>query len=73
MAGARIKAEILAQLEKLPPHSQKRLLELARGISPRGVAGKRLVRFRSQISRADLKRISEAIEESCEKVEPGEW
>jgi len=73
MADTRIKEDLLAQLEKLPPASQAQLLELAKNLAPRGVAGKRLARFSGLISREDLKQMSEAIEESCEKVEPGEW
>jgi len=40
---------------------------------PKGVTGKSVCKFEGMIPPEDLSVISQAIEEGCEKVDPGEW
>jgi hypothetical protein len=55
---------------------QHRVLEFARALStaaPRGVPGKELLSFAGAIAPDDLRRMEQAIQEGCEKVNPDEW
>ena len=68
-----IKDNLIAQLDKLPYDLQLRVLDYAKSLMPKGVEGKGLLRFEGAIPGDDLKRISDAIEEGCERVDISEW
>jgi hypothetical protein len=72
----RLQGQILKQLNGLPNEQQRQVLEFARTLakSPAaGVPGKELLRFGGLIPEKDLKKISAAIEEGCERVDGHEW
>jgi hypothetical protein len=74
--GERTKGELLEILNGLPPAEQRRVIEFARALSasrPHGVSGSELMRFAGAIADDDLARISAAIEEACERVDPDAW
>lgn len=73
MANASIKDDLIAQIEGLSPDLQRRVLDYAKSLSPKGVIGRELLRFEGVIPAAELQLMSKAIEEGCEKVEIGEW
>ncbi len=53
----RLHSELLEQLSALPAEDRRRVLDFARSLvasSPRGVAGKDLLRFAGAISHEDL-------------------
>ncbi len=71
-----IEKEIVAQLGKLPLEKQQQVLHFARALAvarPLGVAGKELLRFGGVIEPDDLRAITQAINEDCEKVNLNEW
>ena len=69
MSDKPLKDNLIAQIEKLSPDNQRRLLDYVKTLVPTGVTGKSLLRFKGAIPADDLKLISKAIEENCEKVE----
>lgn len=69
-------AEVVAQLEVLPPESQRRVLDFARALAisiPRGIPGRELLRFAGTISQDDLRLIENAILRDCEQVDVNGW
>lgn len=69
-----LRDQILHQLDNLPEDRQRRVLEFARELVPHaGNAGTVLLRFSGAIGADDLREISAAIEEGCEKIDPDEW
>ena len=67
-----IKTQILEQVSKLPLAQQRLVLNFASSLmrkTPRGVPGKDLLAFAGCIEAADIKAMSKAIEEGCERVE----
>ena len=73
MTNTDIKENLIAQLDILPYALQLRVLDFAKAIIPKGVDGKSLLRFEGAIPADDLKLMSKAIEEGCEKVDISEW
>ncbi|MGR3303715.1 MAG: hypothetical protein ACUZ8I_14615 [Candidatus Scalindua sp.] len=76
MINTSIKDEIINQVVKLPPESQRRVLEFAQALAisfPKGVKGKDLLRFEGAIHDEDLQLMLKAINENCEKVNINEW
>ena len=69
MANAHIKENILNQVDKLPYDMQLRVLDFANSLSPKGVKGDSLSKFRGSISSGDLKLIESAMMEGCEQVD----
>jgi hypothetical protein len=66
--------QILEQINGLPPEQQRRVLDFARALSaPHGVPGKELLRFGGLISREDLRRMDDAIQEGCEWMDADAW
>ena len=66
--------EILSELTSLNPDQQHEVLGFVRSLKlPAGAAGTSLLRFAGVIDRADLKEISDAIEEGCERISPDGW
>ncbi|MCL5673277.1 MAG: hypothetical protein M1407_01475 [Deltaproteobacteria bacterium] len=68
-----IKENIVNQIDMLPYALQLRVLDFVTSLSPKGVKGKSLLRFKGTISANDLREISKAIEEGCEKADINEW
>ena len=68
-----IKDNLIAQIDKLPYDLQLQVLDYAKSLMPKGVKGNSLLRFEGAIAGDDLKRISDAIEEGCERIDIGEW
>mgnify|MGYP001587976918 FL=1 len=68
-----IKDNFIAQIDKLPLNLQLRVLDFVKSLIPKGVEGKSLLRFEGIIPADDLHLMTKAIEENCEKVDPGEW
>jgi hypothetical protein len=62
-----IKDSLAAQLASLSPELQRRVLDFAKSLSLKGVEGRSLLRFKGLIPADDLKMMSAAIEEGCEK------
>ena len=73
MANTSLKDNLIDQIEKLPYDLQIRVLDFAKSLIPKGVEGKSLLPFAGVISEDDLQRMSDAIEENCEKVDIREW
>ena len=73
MINTSIKDNLIAQLDKLPHDLQLRVLDFAKTLAPKGVEGKSLLRFEGAIAGDDLRLMSQAIEEGCEKVDIREW
>jgi len=71
-----ITKQILNQISGLPVSRQKQVLEFVLGLKgklPRGVPGKELVVFAGSIPPEDVRVMSKAIEEACEKVDVNAW
>ena len=69
-----LKDEIIEQVDLLDSPQQRRVLEFARGLRlPTGTPGRELLPFVGSIEPADLRSISNAIQEGCETVEPHRW
>jgi hypothetical protein len=73
MTTESIKDNLIDQIDKLPRDLQLRVLDFVKALTPKGVEGKSLLRFEGAILADDLKIISKAIEEGCEKVDISEW
>ena len=70
-----IQEQLLQQLDPLPEDLQRRVLDFAQALAlsvPKGVPGKRLLRFAGAIPADDLRLMQEAIESGCEQVD-NEW
>lgn len=68
--------EIVEQLRSLPGDLQWRVLEFTRALAvsgPSGVSGKRMLRFAGAVPPDDVRRMAEAIERGCERVDADEW
>lgn len=69
-----LKDEIIEQVTRLEAPQQRKVLDFARGLgTPAGTSGRDLLRFAGSIDSADLEKISQAIQEGCEKIEPNGW
>ncbi len=67
---------LFRELARLDESDRKRVLEYARSLSemdPRGVPGVSLLPLAGAFSESDISEIEAAIEEGCEKVNPGGW
>lgn len=65
---------VVREMENMPHDQQYRVLKFVRTLTtPRGVPGKDLLKFAGTISPEDLRLMSEAIEEECERIDPDEW
>jgi hypothetical protein len=67
--------EIIKRLDRLPFEIQIKILDLAEAApSPqKGVSGKKLLRFAGILDADDVKEMTQAIENGCEKVDINEW
>ncbi len=71
-----LRDQILEQVDILPLEERRRVLDFARALAasaPSGVPGKDLLRFAGMFDVHDARRIAEAIEDGCERVDPDEW
>jgi len=68
-----IKDDLIDELNKLPLELQLKVLDFTKALLPKGVTGKSVCKFEGMIPPEDLSVMSQAIEEGCEKVDPGEW
>jgi len=76
MVSSVLEKELRQQLEHLPFGQQRQVLNFARALvstRTKGVAGHQLLQFAGTIESSDLKEISQAIAEGCEKVDKHEW
>ena len=73
MAINNIKESLSNKLDQLPYDLQIKVLDFASSLSPKGIKGKELLKFKSFIPEDDLRQISKAIEETCEKADINEW
>ncbi len=71
----KLQEELLQQMARLPEEQQKQVLAFVKGLVPAagGVAGKDLLKFSGAIGQADLRVMTEAIEEGCERIDRSEW
>ena len=76
MVSSVLEKELHQQLEHLPFGQQRQVLDFARALAaaqPRGVAGAKLIAFAGAIEADDLRLMSQAIADDCEKVDANEW
>ena len=76
MVSSVLQRELHQQLEHLPFGQQRQVLDFARALASsraRGVAGQNLLQFAGMIDLGELKIMSQAIAEDCEKVDTHEW
>jgi len=70
MTSAQIKQKLLERLDQLSEAEQRKVLEYAESLSVlRGTPGKDLLKFFGTIEPDDCRRIEEAIEAGCERVD----
>ncbi|MFL6264058.1 MAG: hypothetical protein ACJ76Y_30605 [Thermoanaerobaculia bacterium] len=75
MTSSQIKQKLLERLDQLSEGEQRKVLEYAEHLSsvPRGTPGKDLLQFFGTIESEDCRRMEEAIEAGCERVDPRGW
>jgi hypothetical protein len=77
MTHSDVKREILERLDRLPPEAQAQVLDYVRGISdnglPPGTPGVELLKLAGSLDPISAREMREAIEEGCERIDPGEW
>jgi hypothetical protein len=75
MAFSPIKQKILERLDQLSEGEQRKILEFAENLpsTPKGTPGKDLLRFFGTIDSEECRRMEEAIEAGCERVDPRDW
>ena len=65
-----ITQQIINQLDQLPLELQRRVIDFTQALVlslPKGTSGKQLLRFSGVIGFDDIRAMSQAIEEGCEK------
>jgi hypothetical protein len=71
-----VKDALSRELARLDEADRRRVLEYARKLSartPRVVSGASLLPLAGSVPESDMAEIEAAIEEGCEKVNPGAW
>ncbi len=68
MTQKSVKDNLIAQINKLPYELQLRVLDFTKTLVPKGGKGKNLLEFEGIIDDDDLRLMTNAIEENCEKV-----
>jgi hypothetical protein len=62
-----IKEQIIEQVDRLDDSRQQQVLDFARRLTtPAGTPGRKLLHFAGSIDPADLKAMSQAIQEGCD-------
>jgi len=71
MTSSQIKQKLLERLDQLSEGEQRRILEFAENLPsrPKGTPGKDLLKFFGTIDSEDCRRMEEAIEAGCERVD----
>lgn len=75
MTSSRIKRRILDSLDRLSEGDQRQVLRYAEALPParEEASGEALLRFAGTIDPEDCRRMEEAIEAGCERVDPRDW
>lgn len=75
MGEPSLKDELNREILALDENDRRRVLEFARslGSRPRGTAPSSLLPLSGVLSESDVAEMEAAIEEGCEKVNPGAW
>jgi hypothetical protein len=75
MTSSQMKQKLLERIDQLSEGEQRKLLEYAEKLSipPKGTPGKDLLQFFGTIDPDDCRRMEEAIEAGCERVDPHSW
>ncbi len=71
-----IRQEIARKVDMLPPARQEQVLRYVLALdtsAPAGENGAALRRFSSSLDSLSARQMIEAIEDECERAEPGEW
>jgi hypothetical protein len=71
-----IEHDVTRQLDNLSPYLQRQVLAFAQALAqsfPKGVAGKKLLRFSGILEADDIQAITQANEAECERVDVNEW
>ncbi len=71
-----IEHDVMRQLDNLSPDLQRRVLAFVQALAqsfPKGVPGKKLLRFSGIMEAEDIRAMNQAIEAECERVEENEW
>lgn len=76
MVDPAIQKQILLDLDRLSPEFQRRALKLVQGLGaaqPRGASVEDLLGLGGLLDQDSAQEMREAIEQHCERVDPGEW
>lgn len=73
MIDDKIKNALLFELDRLKNEEQRRVLEYARSLHPKGVPGHVLASKDYGFDAKELDEIERAISEGCEKIDYSEW
>jgi hypothetical protein len=75
MTSSQIKQKIIERLDDLSEGEQRKVLEFAQHLppTPKGTPGKDLLKFFGTMDSEDCRRMEEAIEAGCERVDPCDW
>jgi hypothetical protein len=68
--------DVTRQLDNLSPDLQRQVLAYVQALAqtfPKGVSGKKLLRFSGILEAEDIQAINQAIEAECERVDVNEW
>jgi len=68
--------EIIKQVKELPDDALRQVLDYIETLNPSDkheVTGSQMLRFAGTIPSRDLRRMKQAIEAECERVNPSEW
>lgn len=71
-----IEHDVTRQLDNLSPDLQRQVLAFAKALAhsfPKGVSGKKLLRFSGILEADDIQAITQAVEAECERVDVNEW
>jgi len=70
-----LKDVLYSEIARLDEADRRRVLDFARGLGPRprGTSGSSLLYLSGSVPGPDMAEIEAAIEEGCEKVNPGAW
>jgi hypothetical protein len=73
---ASITKEVVERMRELPAAQQHLVLEIVKSLAnrrPQGVPAKDLLAFAGVISAQDARKMAEAVEERCERVNANAW
>jgi hypothetical protein len=72
----RVRDEIVAQVDKLPPEMQEQVLRFVASLAtptPKGESGAILRQFSGSLDSISAQEMLRAIEQECERVDASEW